>query len=456
MQTIHKDILTDKKKIHFIGIGGSGMYPLVQILHGQGFEISGSDMNTGTNIEAEIAMGITVYMGHSSDNLKDAELVVYTAAISEDNPELLAAMERGIPTIERSIMLGLVSSWFKNSICISGTHGKTSTTSMTTHILIKTGGDPSAVIGGKLPIIGGNGRYGASDNMVCEACEFNDTFLKLQPNIAVILNIDEDHMDYFKTMDNLIASFNKFASLAREYVVINGDDPNCHKAVQGIKAKVVTCGLNPNNDYYVKDIEIKGLGSSFTLCSKEGELCSINLSVPGIHNITNSLMALVSAILSGTAIDKLAEGIVDFGGAGRRFELLGKVNGITIVDDFAHHPTEIDVTMETAKNLGYKNVWAVFQPYTYSRTALLLEDFVTALSKADRLVMTEIVSAREENIYNIHTKDIADKIPNSCYFNSFQEICDYVMNNAKEGDLVVTMGGGDIYKCAQMMINKSK
>ncbi len=453
MLSFDKNMLNGKNKIHFIGIGGSGMYPIVQILHGQGYEISGSDINTGTNIDMEIAMGIEVFIGHHPDNIKGADLIVYSAAVSEDNPELIAAKEHGIPTLERSKMLGFVTGRFNNCICISGTHGKTTTTSMTTHILMKCGKDPSAVIGGRLPIIDGNGRHGLGESMVCEACEFKDTFLHLKPDISVILNIDEDHMDYFKTMDNLLASFKKFANLATKYILMNGDDDYCKQIAEQAEKKVITFGFTEKSNYYAKDVKLNGLKSSFILCHEGKELCKIELSVPGIHNVSNALCASVAAILSDVQPKEIPEAIADFRGAGRRFELLGEVSGVTIVDDFAHHPAEIDMTLKAAKSLGYKKVWAVFQPYTYSRTALLLDDFIVSLSTADELVMTEIVSAREENIYNVHTKNIADKIPNSRYFSSFEEICDYVMQNAKAGDLVITMGGGDIYKCAKLMMN---
>ena len=452
----NKDILTGKKHIHFIGIGGSGMYPLAQILHSKGFYLTGSDNNESDTLAAVRKMGIPVYLGHDESNIDGADLIVHTAAIMEDNVELIAAKASNAEVVERSDLLGLITSFYDNTICIAGTHGKTTVSAMLTQILLECGIDASAVIGGKLPLIGGNGRHGKSDIMVCEACEFVDTFLKLSPDISVILNIDEDHLDYFKTLDNIIKSFEKFCDLTTNTIIVNGDDANSMKAVANQKGKkIITFGLSEDNDYYANNIEhISGMQTDYSLMSGGKELTRISIHVPGDHNVLNSLAACVAAMECGITADKLAHGIQGFRGAGRRFELLKVVNGITIVDDYAHHPAELTVTLEAAKNLHFNRVWAVFQPFTYSRTAALLDDFATALKIADKVVLTEIMGSREKNTYNIYSSDLAKEIPNSEWFSTFDEVASYVADNASEGDLVITLGCGDVYKVAKILIDK--
>ncbi|MEG1778823.1 MAG: UDP-N-acetylmuramate--L-alanine ligase [Oscillospiraceae bacterium] len=451
------DVLNGKKHIHFIGIGGSGMFPLVQILHSQGYYITGSDNNDGDTIEIERKMGIKVMMGQRAENIQGADLIVYTAAILPTNEELIAAKSSGVTVLERSQLLGLVTSWFNDCICVCGTHGKTTTTSMVTQILMEAGLDPSAVIGGKLPLIGGNGRVGKSDIMVCEACEFVDTFLKLYPDIAVILNIDADHLDYFKTLDNIIKSFNKFAEMTTKTIIYNGDDANTVKAVKNVTGKkMITFGFNEKNDYSPANIkQHKGARASFELMHKGENLGLIELKVPGRHNVINAVAACAACIEAGVNAKQLASGIEHFKGAGRRFEILGEVNGVTIADDYAHHPAEVKATLETAQKMGYNKVWAVHQPFTYSRTAMLLDDFVNALEVADEVVLSEIMGSREVNTYNIYTKDLAEKLDNCVWFDGFSEIAEYVMTHAQSGDLVITLGCGDVYKCAKMMLNYS-
>lgn len=469
---MNKDILKGKKHIHFIGIGGSGMYPLAQILHSQGYYLTGSDNNETETLEAVRKMGIPVFMGQKAENIEGADLIVHTAAIMADNPELIASKASGVPVLERSELLGIVTSWYDNAICVSGTHGKTTTTSMITQILYTAGVDLSAFIGGKLPCIGGSGRAGKSDIMVCESCEFVDTFLKLYPDIAVILNIDEDHLDYFKNLENIIKSFHKFAENATKALIINGDDANTLKAVEGIYGKeIITFGLEEKNNYYAKDItRISGMETEYTLMHKNESLGKIRLHVVGMHNVLNSLAAAASAFYVNVPFDSIQKGLSDFRGAGRRFELIGKEKGITIVDDYAHHPTELSVTLNAAMGMGYKRVWAVFQPFTFSRTAILLDDFVKALSIPDIAVLTDIMGSREKNTYNIFTRNLAEKIDGCVYFpqdekaeytderkyENFRQVCDYVCENAKDGDLVITLGCGDVYKVAKMIYKKLK
>lgn len=447
-------LLDGKKHVHFIGIGGSGMFPLAQILNKEGYYLTGSDNNESDIIKMVRDLGIPVAMGQAAENIDGADLIVYSAAIMSDNPELIAAKNSGVQTIERSVLLGEITRRYSNCLCVSGTHGKTTTTSMLTQILLDADMDPSAVIGGKLKSIGGYGRSGESAIMTCEACEFVDTFLELSPDVAIVLNIDCDHMDYFKTMDNMKLSYEKFCASASKAVIYNGDDENTVEVVGRIEGKkLISYGMTEKNDFYPKNItHIDGLHTRYDLYSKGEYLATLDLFVPGEHNIGNSIAACAAALEAGVAADKLSKGLVNFKGAGRRFELLGKINGITVVDDYAHHPAEVEAVLKAAKSLNFKKVWAVHQPFTYSRTKLLLDDFAKALSIADRTVLTEIMGSREKNTYNIYAKDLAEKTKNCVWFTTQREVADYVLENAADGDLVITLGCGDIYKAAKMML----
>ena len=450
-------ILDGKKHIHFIGIGGSGMYPLAQILHSKGYYLTGSDNNETETLNAVRKMGIPVTLGQKAENIEGADLIVHTAAIMADNPELIAARASGVPVLERSELLGLVTSWFDNAVCISGTHGKTTASSMLTQILIEADVDTSAVIGGKLSAIGGSGRVGESDTMVCEACEFVDTFLKLYPDVSVILNIDADHLDYFKTVDNLKNSFTKFCNKTTKTIIYNGDDKNTCDAVNNADGgkKLITFGFTDKNDYYPANVKkVSGFNTEFDLMYKGEKLTEISIFVPGEHNVLNAVAACAAALECGVEPEKLGLGLSHFKGAGRRFEMLKEVDGITIADDYAHHPAELTVTLNAAKGMGYKNVWAVFQPFTFSRTSLLLNEFADALKIADKVVMTEIMGSREKNTFGIHTSDLAEKIPDSVWFDTFEAVAQYVVDNVNEGDLVITLGCGDVYKVAKIIINK--
>ncbi len=453
-------LLKQVKRIHFIGIGGSGMCPLAEILHKEGYQLSGSDNNETDNLSRIRSMGIPVVMGQKAENIEGAEMIVYTAALLKDNPELVAALESGIPTFERSKLLGAITRIYPNSICISGTHGKTTACSMLTQILIEADFDPTAVIGGKLPLTGTNGMVGHSEHMVCEACEFVDTFLDLSPDIAVILNVDEDHLDYFKTFDNLKKSFTKFASMATKMIIFNGDDLNTVDTVvpaaEICQKPVITFGLDDGNIYRAINVELINEFASFDLVRYGEKLGRVTLGVPGRHNVSNALAVIAAAMESGVSFEQCVKGIYDFKGAGRRFEILDKINGITIADDYAHHPKELEVTLKTAMNMGYNRVWAVHQPFTYSRTSMLFDDFVEVLKIPDRCVLTEIMGSREVNTYGIYTSQLAEKIPGSVWFNTFDEVAEYVVNNAESGDLIITLGCGDIYKAAKIMIKLLK
>lgn len=450
--TVDENLLKTRKHIHFIGIGGSGMFPMVQILHSEGFYITGSDNNETETTKIERKMGIPVTLGQAAENIEGADLIVYTAAIMSDNPELIAAKASGVPCLERSDMLGLLTRRYSKAVCVAGTHGKTTTSAMIAQTLLEGGFDPSAFIGGKVKALGGSGRAGKSDIFVVEACEFVDTFLKLSNDISVILNIDNDHLDYFGSIENSIKSFRKFASNSTGPVIVNGDDANTMKAVEGLDKEIITFGWSNKNDYYAADVRLLGgAKSGYTLMHHGKPICEIRLSIPGKHNILNSMACAAVCLYLGMNPEEMAEHIDKFPGAGRRFEILGEVNGVTIADDYAHHPTEIAATLKAAKEMDFHEVWAVFQPFTYSRTALLMDDFVTALSVADHVVMSEIMGSREKNTYNVYTKDLAERIPGSVWFNTFKEMADYTMSHAKPGDLVITLGCGDVYKCAYIM-----
>lgn len=450
-----ESILKTARRVHFIGVGGAGMCPLAEILFSLGYKVTGSDNNESETLERIRSLGIPVTLGQRAENIIGADMIVFTAALLSDNPELCAAKASGIPTFERAKLFGELTRRYKNSICISGTHGKTTVTAMIAQIMLSAGLSPSAIIGGKLPLTGTNGIVGNSENMICEACEFVDTFLELYPDVAVILNIDADHLDYFKTVDNLINSFTKFSAKSTRAVIYNGDDPNTLKAVSRINnKKFISFGLGDSNDVYAKNITMQTAYPRFDVYANSKFQGRIALMVPGKHNISNALAAITAAMESGATFEQCRKVLEVFGGAGRRFEILGNFKGITIADDYAHHPKELEVTLESAMLMGYKKVWAVFQPFTFSRTAMLLDEFANALKIPTKVVMTEVMGSREVNTYHIYTAQLAEKIPGSVWFNSFEEVAQYVVDHAESGDLVITLGCGDIYKAAKIMIKK--
>lgn len=454
-----KDFLTGKKHVHFIGIGGSGMYPLAQILHSQGYYLTGSDNNETETLERVRKMGIPVYLGQRAENIGDADLIVHTAAIMSDNPELIAAKASSAEVVERSVLLGLITSRFEKAICVTGTHGKTTVSSMMTHILLADNIDLSAVIGGKLKAINGSGIAGKSEYMVCEACEFQDHFLNLFPNISIILNVDCDHMEYFKTLENLEHSFSVFCDNTTDLLVYNADDENTVKSVSDSKfnKKKVTFGWSEKSDYYPKNVKkISNFEYSFELYSKGKLLDTVKICVPGKHNILNAVASCATALEMGISLESIKKGLESFNGTGRRFERLAQIDGITIADDYAHHPAEIKATLETAKSMDFKRIIAVHQPFTYSRTFTLMDDFAEALSVADKVVLTEIMGSREKNTYNVFSKDLAEKIDGCEWFPTFEEVAEYTAQIAREGDLIITMSCGDVYKVAEMIIEKLK
>lgn len=434
------------------------MCPLAEILISNGYHLTGSDNNPGDNIEKLKSLGAEIIMQQTAENIEicKPEIIVYTAAILPDNPELVAAKASSVPTFERSELFGAVSRMFSNCIGVCGTHGKTTTTAMLSQIMLQAGTDPTLVIGGRLPLIDSHGRSGKSDVMVCEACEFKDTFLDLSPDTSIFLNVDDDHLDYFKTMDNLIASFTKFADKTSDLIVYNGDDKNTIKAIENMKSKAgkrfITFGFSHDNDFSADNVTYnRGAFPEFDVLKKGEKIGHVVLNIPGRHNVANALSAIAVAIDNGVSMSDIEKYITEFKGAGRRFEIIGEFDGITIADDYAHHPTELGATLTAVMKMGYKQVYAVFQPFTYSRTQMLMDDFAEVLQIPDHAVLTEIMGSREVNTFGVYTSQLCEKIPGSVWFNTFDEVVEYTMSKAEPGDLIITLGCGDIYKAAKQM-----
>lgn len=369
--------------------------------------------------------------------------------------ELVAAKECGIPCVERSVMLGLITDRYENTMAVAGTHGKTTTTAMLTQIMLEGKKDPTSIIGGKLPFLNGNSCIGKSQNMICEACEYVDTFLQLSPAVSIITNIDADHLDYFKTLDNVIASFRKFSKKTSKVLIVNGDDKNIKKAICGLQIPVITFGMSEHNEFRAENVKLNlDNTQSFVLTKAGKKIADVKLVVPGQHNVMNALAAATAAYYNDVSVDDIVNALQKFTGVHRRFELITKVDEITVIDDFAHHPTELTATLNAAKNMNFKRVIAVFQPHTYSRTFMFLDDFAKALSIADKVVLSQILAVRETNTYNVYSSDLAKKIDDCVVFDTFDEISDYIKSEAREGDLVITLGGGNVYVCAAQIAEK--
>ena len=447
-------LLDGVKRIHCIGCGGSGMFPLIQILHARGYALTGSDVEETKITQAERAMGMTVALGHDAANLGDAQLVVYSAAIHDVNPELQAAHAHGIRTVERAALLGYVSRLYPHSVGVAGTHGKTTTTGMIVTMLELAGKDPAAVIGGKLPLIGGYGKVGGGDSIVVEACEYSETFLYLTSYLGIILNIDNDHLEYYGTMGKLKLAFQKFALLSRT-VVFNLDDPNTLDVMNSIDRPVLSFGIE--NDARFRAVNIREYRPGFYEFDVEelGEhFAHLRLNVPGYHNIYNALAMCCCVRPLGLQPADAERAAENFKGMGRRFEVKGECNGAVIVDDYAHHPTELAATLKTARSLGYQRVIAVHQPFTYSRTKALMQDFADVLRSADQVVLLPVMGSREVDDGSVRSEDLAAKIPGSVVVDGLDAAADWVKAHAGKGDLVVCMSCGDLYKAADKMVEQ--
>jgi len=446
-------VFLSARHIHMIGIGGSGMCPIAELLLSRGYTVTGSDRNENANVKRLKSLGVTIYHEHTKSNINGADLVAFSAAVPDTNPEMAAADELGVPRMERSELLGAITRCYDNVIGVSGTHGKTTVSSMITQILLLNKQNPNAVIGGKLPIADSSCVVGDSQTLVCESCEFVDSFLKFSPDITVLLNIDDDHMDYFKTMENLENSFKKFVSMGK-ICYANGDDTRVKKVVADINSKVVTYGFDEENDYYPQNIVGGKYGFCFDVMCCGEKIGHLEMHAPGKHNIYNGLVSFAVCYEMGVDADGIADAITRFTGAGRRFEFIGEAKGITVVDDYAHHPTEMLATLQAAKTLDYKKVIVVFQPYTYSRVALLRDGMINALSVADKVFMTPIVAAREENVYGVKSEDVTDALPDAEVVADYNGLAEKMIDAADCGDLIITMGAGDIYKVAHIILEK--
>ncbi len=462
MNTFDLNTINPQKPIFFIGIGGISMSALAVILNSDGFCVYGSDFKESEVTEALRKNGIDVFIGHDAKNIGDVSLVVYTAAIKEDNPELIKARSLGIPVIERAVLVGAIMKRYKNSIAVSGTHGKTTTTSMMTEVLLKAELDPTVLVGGMLSSIGGNLRDGGRDYLVTEACEYCRSFLKFNPTLSIILNVEEDHLDYFKDINDIIDCFSDFTELLPDSgaVIVNYDDENAIKSVKNTSKKVISFGIeNKEAVFRAENIKYshKGFGSFDVLyCGQK--IMDVSLSVPGEHNIKNALSVIAASDFLGISPDAVREGLSSFHGTGRRFERKGTIGGAILIDDYAHHPTEIKATLSAAKNCGNGRVFCVFQPHTYTRSYKLKDEFAKSFKECHEVIFADIYAAREKDTGLISSKALADSTNeesgNAKYLESFDAICDYILKEAKDGDVIITMGAGDIYKVGDKLLQK--
>ncbi len=448
--------------IHFMGIGGISMSGLAEVLLGMGFTISGSDMKPSPITKKLEADGAKIIYEQVAANITDdIDLVVYTAAIRDDNPEYQAVLKKGIPNMDRAELLGQIMNNYNNAIAVAGTHGKTTTTSMLSLIMLAGDCDPTISVGGILKDIGGNIRVGHSENFITEACEYTNSFLKFNPTLEVILNVDADHLDFFKDLDDIRHSFRLFAEKLNEKgtLVINGEIPNLSDLTDHLPCQILTYSVSGEADYTAKNITFDAFAcGNYDLCFKGEVIDHIRLNVTGMHNVSNSLAAIAAASVLNIPMSAVKEGLLAFKGTDRRFELKGVLNGVTIIDDYAHHPTEIEATLMAAKNYPHKEVWCVFQPHTYTRTKSLLPEFAKALSLADHVVLSDIYAAREVNDGSVHSKDLAALIAeygtDVTYLSTFAEIEKFLLKKCTHGDLLITMGAGDIVNVGENLLNK--
>ncbi len=448
--------------VHFIGIGGISMSGLAAVLLKRGFTVSGSDARKSPLTEWLAGLGASVSCPQSAGNIKDEiDVVVYTAAIHPDNPEFRAAQAKGLPMLTRAELLGQLMKNYASSVAVSGTHGKTTTTSMLSHIMMQCGLDPTISVGGMLPAIGGNVRIGASEYFLTEACEYTNSFLSLFPSLAIILNIDADHLDFFKDLDDIRHSFRQFAGQvpAGGALVINAEIPDLGALTEGLSCRVVTYGIG-QGDYRAENVSYDELGCGSFDLQKDSELLGhFRLRVPGRHNVSNACAALAAGFLLDLPAEQMAAGLAEFAGTDRRFQKKGEIGGVTVIDDYAHHPTEIRVTLDAAKKLPYRQVWCVFQPHTYTRTKALMDDFVQALSIADKIVLADIYAARETDTLGISSDLLRQKLndmgKDAWYFPTFDEIETFLLEHCGPGDLLLTMGAGDVVKIGESLLGLS-
>ena len=442
-------------RAHLVGIGGVSMAPLAEVLHGMGVVVSGSDMRESKTVEHLRSLGIQVNIGHFPEGAKGADLVIRTAAVHDDNPEISGARQAGIPVYERAQAWGALMSDYKHALCISGTHGKTTTTSMCTHIVMAAQMDPTVMIGGTLPLLHAGHRVGKGDTIILESCEYCNSFLSFRPTTAVILDIEADHLDFFKDLADVENSFRRFADLVPAeggVVVANADDRNTMDTLDGLNRDVITFGMGSYADIYCENVEYVGGAGHFDLMRNGEKLTHVELSVPGKHNVENALAAAAAALTIGVSPDAIAAGLHSYRGAERRFQFKGEYNGAMVYDDYAHHPGELHVLLDTAKTLGYDRIICAFQPHTYTRTKALFGDFVHELQRPDITILAEIYAAREKNTVGISSQDIADNIPGAIYCPTLADVTAKLKELARPGDLILTVGAGDIYQAGEALV----
>ncbi len=443
-----KQFFAPGKTVHLIGIGGVSMRSLGPVLRGMGVNVTGSDRDESKSTKELEEQGVKIIIGHHEENVIGADCVIRTSAVHDDNPEIISAHRLGIPVFERAQAWGVIMQGYKDAICVSGTHGKTTVTSMITHIMMEAQKDPTVMIGGYLPLIQSCHRVGKGDTIILEACEYCDSFLSFYPSLSVILNIEEDHLDYFKDLADIQKSFRKFAQLASDRVLVNGDDPHCLQAVEGLA--YTTFGFGKENTVHADNLcpDWQHLN---VVC--DGKFyCHLDLKVMGKHNALNSLAAAGAAWMLGVPGEVTANGLHSFIGAHRRMQFKGKYNGADLYDDFAHHPDELRAVIDVVKTMGYKRFVLAFQPYTYTRTVSFFDDFVRELEKVDHLVLAEICAARETDTLGISSKHLQEKIPGSVYRQTLPEVTEYLCSIAQEGDIILSSGCGDIYKAIDAML----
>lgn len=448
--------------VHFIGIGGISMSGLAEILFEENFTISGSDSKESELTKNLEAKGIQIFYGQKPSNIiPGIDLVVYTAAIRKDNPEFMAAVEKGLPMLSRAELLGQIMDNYEHSIAVAGTHGKTTTTSMISTILLEAKADPTISVGGILQAIHGNTRVGDSEVFITEACEYTNSFLNFRPKYSIILNVEAEHLDFFKDLDDIRHSFHQYASntLSTGATIINGDIPNYQTIVEGLPQQIITYGLTNCSEYYPENVSFNEKAcATFTAMHNGEAVMEVSLNVPGMHNVSNALAAIALSTAMKLPKETIISGLDKFGGADRRFQYKGNIDGITIIDDYAHHPTEIRATLTAAKNYPHKRLVLVFQPHTYSRTKAFLDDFADVLSLADVVVLADIYAAREKNTFGISSKDILNKLKergsDAHYFPSFEEIEKYLLKNCVNGDLLITMGAGNVVEIGEHLLGK--
>lgn len=438
---------------HLVGIGGVSMAPLAEVLAGLGMVITGSDMNESEKVEHLRSLGIKVFIGHRGENLGEAECVIRTAAAHDENPEIATAHARKIPVFERAQAWGAIMKGYQNALCISGTHGKTTTTSMCTHIAMAAGKDPTVMIGGTLPLLGAGHRVGNGNTIIMESCEYCNSFLSFFPTVAVILNIEADHLDFFKDLEDVENSFRAFAELVPEHgmIVANCEDENTMDALANLSRPWLSFGLKQGDVHGEHLVWNNGL-PTFDIVVHGEVFAHIALNVPGSYNVKNAIAATAAAVALGLPESAVEEGLNTFCGAGRRFEHKGTCNGAEVYDDYAHHPGELTALLKAAKNLGYERVICAFQPHTYTRTHSLFNDFVTALELADKVLLAEIYAAREQNTIGISSADLAKEIPGAEYYSTFSALIQRLRELASPGDLILTVGAGDIYTVGEELV----